>query len=137
MVDKNMPKYSVHGPEKHKAKGIPANFFIKIESGPYAGVEYCYNTIRNKGVDESDKYHLTFDYVVLYSPPHLPQVIQAEFEGVLWLILLQILEETTAAIESKEVSTSDVMVVDELDTTKDNEFKPEELYHRDQKPESD
>ena len=138
MVDKNVPNYTVHGPEKHQDKGIPANFFIRIESGDYRGVEYCYTTIRNKGVDESDKYHLTFDYVVLYSPPHLPQVIQSKFENVLWFILCQVLEETAMAVETQEITTSEVMVFDELDRTRGDEFSPEELHPQQfQRPESD
>ena len=137
MSDKAVPKYSVHGPEKHQAKGIPANFYIRIEDGNYRGVEYCYTTIRNKGVDDAGKYHLTFDYVLLYSPAHLPQVNQVNFENVLWGILCEVLEETAKAIKTEEIAQDNVTVVDELDSTRENEFKPEELYHHDQQPESD
>ncbi len=124
--DYSGPKYSVHGPEKHEAKGIPSNFFIKIESGPYDGVEYCYTTIQNKGVDEEDRYHLSFGYVVLYSPPRLPRVVQRDFEAVLWDILCVILEEMAEAIAADTTSV-EIAVVDELDRTVPDEFHPEEF----------
>ena len=129
------PKYSIHGPEKHEAKGIPTNFYVRIDEGPFKGVEYSYTTIQNKGVDEDDNYHLTFDYVVLYSPPHLTKVIKKDFDEVLFNILTVILYETAAAIK-QDITVVEDVTVDELDTTVPNEFHPEEFHHN-QKPESD
>lgn len=129
------PKYSVHDSAKHEAKGIPTNFYIRIDSGPYAGVEYTYSKVQNKGVDDDDQYHLTFDYVVLYSPPHLPRVVQRDFELVLWEILCVVLEQTAEAIAKQERDGVELELVDELDTTVPDEFHPEEFVA--QKPESD
>ena len=129
------PAYSVHGPEKHQAKGITTNFYIRIDEGQFKDVEFTYTKVQNKGIDDADDtYHLTFDYDVLYSPPRLPKVIQKDFEAVLWEILREILVQTADAI-SKDVSDDpSEKVFDELDTTVPDEFRPEEFVQR---PETD
>ena len=121
-------KYSVQAPGKHAEKGITTNFFIRIEEGPYKGVEYTYTKVKDRGV-EGDELKLNFEYDVLSSP--IKQVVQVEFEAVLWDILKEILIEAAENL----VEESEVVEIDELED-KPLEFMPEEIYQP-QKPESD
>lgn len=131
------PKYTVHDfPENE------ANFFIRIEEGKFKGVEFCYLTIENKGLDDDDKYHITPEFAILSVPPHLTKVerkrvaaLRKEFEEVMFNIFTVILYETVQAM-SKEVVEVEEVFADELDTTVPDEFHPDEFYVP-QQPESD
>lgn len=118
-----MIKYSVQPADKHKAKGITTNFFIRIEEGPFNKVEYTYTKVEHRGLDKDDNMKIRFEYDVLYSP--IEKVVQADFEAVLWEILKEILIESADAIK-EEPKETDVEVLDELEE-KPIVFSPEEI----------
>ena len=118
-----MTKYSVQPADKHKAKGIATNFFIRIEEGPYERVEYTYTKVEHRGLDKEDNMKIRFEYDVLYSP--VSKVVQADFEAVLWEILKEILIESADAIP-ETAKEPEVEVLDELEE-KPIIFRPEEI----------
>lgn len=123
-------KYSVQPPTKHQGKGITTNFFIRIEEGVFRGIEYTYTQVAHRGIDREDNMKIHFDYDVLYSP--LKEVLQKDFEAVIWEILKEIILES---VESIDPPPPELEEIDELET-KHIEFVPEEIIDF-QKPESD
>ena len=122
-----MVKYSVQPPFKHKERGISTNFFIRIEEGPYAGVEYTYLQVAHRGVDGDDNMKINFEYDVLHSP--VAEVVREDFEAVIWDILKEIIINSIDSVEDEPET------VDDLEDEK-IEFVPEEIIDF-QKPESD
>lgn len=92
-----MVKYTEEPIAKHREKvegtRFETDFYVRIDEGPYAGVEFVFGDvvlragsgISGNGIDEGAR--LEFQYNVLYSPPKIKQVERVSFEQTLSEIL--------------------------------------------------
>ena len=102
-----MIKFSSHSSsEPHKAEHLGDGNFIRIDEGTFQDVEFSFKDITPKGIDESDNFHVNYDYDLWFIPPNIdPETTVAEFEEDIQLILHQMMLEWAETIEREQVDS--------------------------------
>lgn len=119
-----MTKYSINTPENnHFAAGIVDGYFIRIEEGPFKGVEYTYKNLQMKGEMEDGNFLIEYDYDVWNKPVVDDSLTVAQFEEVITPILYQLMESVRDSIQEVN-SPEDILEVPEEGT----EFSEHELF---------
>ena len=120
-----MTKFSSHSPDEvHEAVEITDGYFLRIEEGDFKDVEFSFNQVIPREVDDDGNFHMDYDYTIWYSPTLDPELTVAEFEKVVADILHQILMEVANTIQVENIESPE----DLLETPADGfEFKEHEI----------
>lgn len=117
-----MVKYSSHSPtEPHKAESIDEGYFIRIDEGPFEGVEFSFQDLKPLSEDGEGNFHMEYGYNIWYSPQTNSELTVGDFRKVIEEILHSIVLEVAEQIDVD--SPEDV-----LESPSDGpEFSPHEI----------
>jgi len=117
----------MHPPKKYVKKGLKEDHYLRIDSGPFKGIEFVFTHIAIHEDPEADRGKVVFGYDIFGSPNRKrvnPKRFHETLANILNQILLKLADETDVeTTEPKELTDTPTLNID----TSPDEFSPHEI----------